>query len=434
MTTCNFRPPAFSLQPPACFLILIIALSTAHAATVDWPQFRGPGGQGHSTAQQLPATWSETENIRWKAPVAGLGWSSPAIYGEQIWLTTAADRDQSLRAICIQRDTGEVLHDIEVFRKSDLGRIAAKNSHASPTAVLDGSHVFVHFGAHGTACLTTDGKVVWTRELQYDQRHGPGGSPVVWKDLLIVSCDGPDVQYTIALDKRTGQVRWKADHPGKQAYCTPLVIKVNGNDQLITSGGEAAIAYSPQDGKELWRCRHAGHSVVPRPVAGNGLVYFCTGYWTPALFAVRPDGNSDVTDSKIEFTVRRGVPHTPSPLLVEHRLYMVSDLGIVTCVDAEKGDEIWRHRLAGNFSASPTLADGKIYLLNEQGSMYVLAPGDQFRLLATNHLDGRTLATPAFVGQAIYLRSDTHLYRIEAPRTLQAGAINSRRNSGTLLR
>jgi len=321
-----------------------------------------------------------------------------------------------------------------VFPKRDLGRIAAKNSHASPTPVLDGKHVFVHFGAHGTACLTTEGQVVWTRELAYDHRHGPGGSPVIWKDLLIVSCDGPDVQYTIALDKQTGEVRWKADHPGQQAYCTPLVIKVNGVDQLITSGGEAAIAYSPQDGQELWRCRHAGHSVVPRPAAGNGLVYFCTGYWTPALFGVRPDGHGDVTDSKVEFTLRRSVPHTPSPLVVGEQLYVVSDLGVVTCVDAKAGGEIWRQRLSGNFSASPTLADGKIYLLNEQGSMFVLAPGDTYRLLETNNLDGRTLASPAFVGHAIYLRSDTHLYRIEQSRTVQAGATTSRRKTGSLLR
>jgi outer membrane protein assembly factor BamB len=213
-----------------------------------------------------------------------------------------------------------------------------------------------------------------------------------------------------------------------------LIIKVDGREQLITSGGEAAIAYSPQDGKELWRCRHAGHSVVPRPVAGNGLIYFCTGYWTPALFAVRPDGDGDVTDSHVEFTLRRSVPHNPSPLLVEDRLYMVSDLGVLTCVDAQRGKEVWRQRLSGNFSASPTLADGKIYLLNEQGTMYVVATGDKYKPISSNHLDGRTLASPAFVGHAIFLRSDTHLYRIEQPRTVQAGATTSRRTTGTLLR
>jgi len=418
----------------ALFLYLVLSAASAWAAGDDWPQFRGPDGQGHATASGLPVTWSEDENIRWKVPVAGAGWSSPVVFGEQIWLTTSIDAEQSLHAICIDRETGEVLQNVEVFREADLGRIAAKNSHASPTPVVDGRNVFVHFGAHGTACLMTDGQMVWKRKLQYDHRHGPGGSPVVWKDLLIVSCDGPDVQYTVALDKRTGDVRWKADHPGQQAYCTPIVIKVNGVEQLITSGGEAITAYAPKDGRELWRCRHAGHSVVPRPVAGNGLIYFCTGYWTPSLLAVRPDGQGDVTDSLVEFSLRRGVPHNPSPLLVGDRLYMVSDLGVLTCVDAVKGQEVWRQRLSGNFSASPTLADGKIFVINEIGTTFVIAPGDKYQLLATNSLAGQALASPAFCGHAIYLRTDTHLYRIEQTRAAQTGAAVSKRVTGTFVR
>ena len=417
-----------------CIFWALASLGISRAAADDWPQFRGPDGQGHATASQLPESWSESENIRWKTPLAGLGWSSPVVGGRQIWLTTAIDAEQSLRAVCLDRESGEVIHDVEVFRKTDLGRIASKNSHASPTPVLDGRNVYVHFGAHGTACLTTDGQIVWTRELEYDHRHGPGGSPIIWKDLLIVTCDGPDVQYTVALDKQTGQERWRADHHGQQAYSTPIVIRSGGADQLITSQGEAVIAYMPRDGVELWRCRHGGHSVVPRPVAGNGLVYFCTGYWTPALMAVRPDGQGDVTESHVEFLLRRAVPHCPSPLLVKDRLYFVSDLGILTCVDALKGTEIWRQRLSGNFSASPTWADGKIYLLNESGATYVIAPGDTYQLLATNHLDGRTLASPALVDHAIFLRSDTHLYRIEAPRNIRAGATTSRRETGTFLR
>ncbi len=413
--------------------MVVMLLAARLAIGEDWPQFRGPDGQGHAAATGLATHWSETENVRWKVEIPGLGWSSPVISGERIWMTSAVG-EQSLRAVCVDRETGQAVCDVEVFHQDDLGRIAAKNSHASPTPVIDGRRVFVHFGAHGTACLTNEGKIIWARQLPYDHRHGPGGSPVIWKDLLIVSCDGPDEQYTTALDKRTGEVRWKADHPGLQAYCTPIVIKVNGVEQLITSGGEALIAYSPADGKELWRCRHSGHSVVPRPVAGNGLVYFCTGYWTPALLAVRPDGRGDVTDSKVEFTLRRSVPHNPSPLLVGDRLILISDLGVLTCVDARDGKEIYRQRLSGSFSASPTLADDKIFILNEAGTMYILATGDQYQLLATNHLDGRSLASPAFVGGAIYLRSDTHLYRVEEPKNVQAGAAVSRREARTLVR
>ena len=410
---------------------MLVGLS---AAAQDWPQFRGPDGQGHATATGLPTTWSESEHIRWKVEVPGVGWSSPVVQGKQIWLTTAIDSDGSLRALCLDRETGATVHDVEVFREPDLGRIAAKNSHASPTPVIDGKQVYVHFGAHGTACLASDGQIKWKRQLQYDHRHGPGGSPIVWNDLLIVSCDGPDVQYTIALDKQTGETRWKSDHPGQQAYCTPIVIKVGGADQLLTSGGGALIAYAPRDGRELWRCRHGGHSVVPRPVAQDGLIFFCTGYWTPSLMAVRANGKGDVTDSHVAFSVRRSVPHNPSPLLVDERLYLVSDLGVLTCFDAQTGKEIWRQRLSGNFSASPTWADGKIYLSNEAGATFVIAPGDKYELLTTNSLDGRTLASPAFVGHAIYLRSDTHLYCIEEPRNIQAGVTTSRRNTGSFLR
>ncbi len=419
-------------------LFLLLALfcggTTATMAADDWPQFRGPDGQGHAEARGLPHTWSETQNVRWKTAIVGLGWSSPVVADGRIWLTTSIDQEQSLRAICLDAESGSVLVDVEVFRKEDLGRIANKNSHASPTPVIDGEFVYVHFGAHGTACLNSQGKVVWKRELKYDQHHGPAGSPVLWRDLLIISCDGHDVQYTIALDKRTGQVRWKSDHPGLHAYSTPLVINVNGADQLLTSGGAALIAYSPADGSEIWRFRHAGHSVVPRPVFGNGLVYFCSGYWTPTMYAVRADGQGEVNDSHVQFSLRRSVPHNPSPLLIEDRLYLVSDQGVLTCADAVAGGELWRQRLTGSYSASPLLADGKIYLLNEDAMTTVILPGDKFRQLAENHLDGRSLASPAVLGRSLLIRTDTHLYRIEESRNIQAGARISRRDTGTVLR
>lgn len=407
--------------------LLVLLACAASANAEDWPQFRGPTGQGHSTATGLPESWSEHENVRWKTAIPGLGWSSPVVSGDQIWLTTALDTEGSLRAMCVDRQTGEIVRNVEVFRKEDLGRIAAKNSHASPTPVLEGDRVYVHFGAHGTACLATDGKIVWRRELAYDHRHGPGGSPVIWNDLLLVVCDGPDQQFTVALDKHTGAVRWKAEHHGQQAYSTPLVVGSGEKSQLITSQGEALIAYRPSDGAELWRCRHAGHSVVPQPVVANGLVYFCTGYWTPALFAVRLGGKGDITDSHVQFTVRRGVPLNPSPLVVENRLYLVSDQGVLSCCDAKDGHELWRERLGGAFTASPVYAAGRLYLLDENGTMHVVADADKFRLLSTSAIEGRTLASPAIVEHAIYLRSDTHLYRIEAPRNLRAAAVEPRR-------
>jgi outer membrane protein assembly factor BamB len=415
-------------------LFAAVATLGSTSAAADWPQFRGPDGQGHATAVGSPIHWSESENIRWKVPIAGLGWSSPVVSGQQVWLTTASETEGSLRAVCLDRETGDVLHDVEVFRKADLGRINNKNSHASPTPVIDGQFVFVHFGSEGTACLTSDGRIAWRAQLPYDQHHGPAGSPVVWRDLVFISCDGNDVQYTVALDKLTGEVRWKADHPGAHAYSTPLVIDMQSGPQLLTSGGGALIAYKPQTGEELWRCTHGGHSVIPRPSFANGLVYFCTGYWNPALFAVRP-GEGDVPDSQVAFKLRRAVPHTPSPLVAGKQLYMVSDQGVLTCADAMKGKEFWHQRLSGNFSASPTLADGKLYIVSEEGTTFVVAAAsDKLHLLSENPLDGRALASPAIVDRAIYLRTDTHLYRIEEAGAIQARATTSRRETGKFLR
>ncbi|MGH7138833.1 MAG: PQQ-binding-like beta-propeller repeat protein, partial [Pirellulales bacterium] len=373
-----------------------------------------PDGQGHSNQRGLPLKWSETENIAWKAPVAGLGWSSPVIAAGQIWLTTALDKGHSLRAVCLDSASGETMHDIEVFHADDPGGIHSKNSYASPTPILEQGRVYLHFGDLGTACLSTDGQVVWRNsELKYSHGHGPAGSPVLYHDLLIVSCDGIDVQYVAALDKHTGKLRWKTDRKGRMAYSTPLVIKVGGADQLVSTGGEQAMAYEPDSGKEIWRVRYDGYSEVPRPVYGQGLVFLATGYDTPWLYAVRPDGRGDITESHVEWKLQKGAPLNPSPLLVGEDLYLVSDQGIASCLDAKTGDKHWQKRLPGNYSASPLVADDKIYITNEQGLTTVIEPAKEYRQLAANEIDGQTLASLAVSGKAIFLRSGTHLYRIE---------------------
>jgi outer membrane protein assembly factor BamB len=399
---------------PAC-LGMALALLPALAAGEDWPQFRGRDGQGHSAETGLPTVWSESENIAWKTPIPGLGWSSPVVHGKLVWLTTAIEESGSLRAVAIDRGTGAVVHDVEVFRKPDLGRVAQKNSHASPTPVLEGDRVYVHFGAHGTACLTSSGEIVWKTILQHDHRHGPAGSPVVWNDLLIVACDGADHQYVVALDKKTGTARWKQNRSGETAYSTPLVIQAGPVEQLVSVGGGAVMAYNPKSGSEIWRCRFDGQSSVPRPVFGGGLLYFCTGYWTPSLVALRVDGRGDVTHSHVVGRLHRSIPLTSSPLLHDGDLYMVSDQGAMTCVDAKSGHEHWHKRLGGEFSASPVLADGHIFLVSEDATTSVLAADREFKLLATNKLDGRAQASPAISDQAIYLRTDQHLYKIQQP-------------------
>lgn len=388
----------------------LAAARLAHAA--DWPQFRGGDGQGHSPETGLPLEWSETENIAWKTPLAGLGWSSPAVAGNQVWVTTAHEPSRTLRAICLDRQTGTVRYDVEVFRMAQLPRIAAKNSHASPTPVIDGDHVYLHFGSQGTACLGRDGRPLWRVALDYDQHHGSGASPIVWRDLLIVPCDGYESQYAVALDKRDGHVRWKQEREGQMSYSTPLVVNVRGAEQLICDGGGGIVARNPLNGEEIWRYRHDGHSVVPRPVFAGGVVFACSGYWTPRLYAIRADGQGDVTDSHLLWSARRGVPLTPSPLVVGNELYMISDQGVMSCLAARTGQEYWRHRFTGAFSASPVYADGRIYLLNEEGTTYVVSATSEFDLLATNQLAGRALASPAMSDGSIFLRTDTHVYRI----------------------
>jgi outer membrane protein assembly factor BamB len=396
------------------FLTAVLLLATGAR---DWPEFRGPTGQGISDERGLPLNWSETKNVRWKVPIPGRGWSSPVIRGDRIWLTTATDEGKSLRAVAIDRNSGAIIQNIELFRVKSPGAINAKNSQASPTPVLEGGRVYLHFGAWGTACITEAGETVWKTRLEYDNgQHGPGGSPVIYDNLLIVSCDGQDIQYVVALDKMTGKVKWKKTRQGFQAYTTPLVIRLAGGDQVVSPGAFRAVAYDPSSGKELWQVRYGeGFSNVPRPVFGDGLVYICTGFQEPSLLAVRVDGHGDVTRSHIAWSLKRGAPLTPSPLLVGDELYIVNDSGIATCVDARTGQELWRARLGGNHSASPIFADGRIYFLSEEGQSAVIAPGKQFQLLATNQLDGETLASMAVSQGSIFVRSRTHLYRLSNP-------------------
>lgn len=380
----------------------------------DWPEFRGSTGQGHSDERGLPLVWSETKNVRWKTAIPGRGWSSPAIQGDRIWLTTAADDGKSLRAICVDRNTGAILQNVEVFRLKSQGNLNSKNSQASPTPVLEGDRVYLHFGAYGTACITQSGEIVWKTRLDYDNgQHGPGGSPVVYDNLLIMSCDGQDVQYVVALDKLIGKVRWKKLREGYQAYTTPLVVRLPAGDQVISPGAFRAVSYEPRTGKEIWQVRYGdGFSNVPRPVYSNGLVFICTGFQQPSLLAVRLDGRGDVTKSHIAWTLKRGVSLTPSPLLIGDELYMVSDNGVASCVDAKTGVPHWQVRLGGNHSASPIYADGRIYFLSEEGESVVIAPGKEFKALAKNQLDGPTLASMAVSKGSIFVRSQTHLYRL----------------------
>jgi outer membrane protein assembly factor BamB len=400
-------------------LLLPAALLAAASglAAEDWPQFRGPTGQGMSTEVELPVEWGESRNVRWKVEVPGVGWSSPVVAGDRVWLTTAVvDRSAtSLRALAFDAATGRRVVDAEVFRLPRRNLLNPKNSHASPTPIVEGDRVYVHFGADGTAALTASGEVVWKKRYAYESQHGNGGSPTLYKDLLIFSCDGSDTAFVVALDKQTGAERWRTRRraPFDQAYSTPLVIRVAERDQLVSVGAYRAVAYDPETGKEIWRVGYDdGFSNVPRPVFANGLVYIATGFQEPSLIAVRPDGTGDVTRTHVAWTLRRSAPHTPSPIVVGDELYVVNDMGIATCLDSRTGETVWRERLGGNYSASPVFADGRLYFLSEEGVATVLAPGRTFRKLATNQIDGATLASMAIADKSIFIRTDAALYRI----------------------
>lgn len=403
--------------------IVFVAATTVHAQ--DWPQFRGPTGQGHSSETGVPLEWDESRNIVWKAPVAGVGWSSPVVASGRVWITTAIDTGNprsgpvrsSLRVLAFDAATGGEVVNVEVFRLNYAGYINPKNSRASPTPILEGDRVYVHFGAEGTAALTTDGKILWKKQFPYESQHGAGGSPTLYGDLLIFSCDGNDIDaFVVALDKNTGQTKWRTSRrkPSDQAYSTPLVIRVGDRDQLVSIGAYRAAAYEPLTGREIWRVGYPdGFSNVPRPVYGHGLVYIATGFNEPTLIAVRPDGTGDITKTHVAWTVERGAPLTPTPILVGDELYVVSDIGILSCLDARTGAIVWQARVPGNYSASPVFADGRIYIQSEEGITTVIAPGRQFQRLATNRLDGGMLASMAISNGAVFIRTDTSLYRIQ---------------------
>ena len=396
--------------------------STGSGSAVDWPQFRGPGGQGISNARNVPLNWGSSSNIVWRAEISGVGWSSPVLRRGRLYVTTAVMATEkgnpSLRALCLDASSGKILWDTEVFVHTGSTNIHNKNSHASPTPVVEEDRLYVHFGHQGTACLDLDGKVIWRNTtLKYSPVHGGGGSPILVDEALIFSCDGASDPFVAALNKRTGEVLWKTartlEARNKFSFSTPLVIQANGRSQVVSPSSGAVYAYNPKDGRELWRVRYAeGYSVVPRPVFGHGLLFISTAFDNPQVMAIRPDGQGDITDTHVVWTLAKGAPKTPSMVLVGDELYFVSDGGIASCVDAKSGHVHWAERVGGNYSASPVFADGRIYLQNEEGVGVVLAPGRTFHELARNSLDERTLASYAVTDGALFIRTEAHLCRV----------------------
>ncbi|HEY2951923.1 MAG TPA: PQQ-binding-like beta-propeller repeat protein [Verrucomicrobiae bacterium] len=412
----------------------------------NWPQFRGPNGDGHADTRGLPLNWSETNNVKWKTPIHGRSWSSPVIWGKQIWLTTATDDGKQLFAVCVDRDTGKIVQDLKVFEVEKQPDIRKYNTYASPTPVIEEGRVYVTFGAPGTACLDTrSGQVLWERrDLECNHFRGPGSSPILYGDLLFMNFDGSDHQFLIALDKKTGKTAWRKersidykdlDGEGKpqaegdlrKAFSTPHVAVFDGKPMLITQGAKAAYGHDPLTGREYWRVEErTSHSGSARAVAGLGMIFLNTGWSTGQILALRPGWNGQVLDAntspeggsngqlQLVWKSRKSVPRKPSMLLVDDLLFgILDDGGMVSCLEAKSGQEIWRERIGGNYSASPLYAEGRIYFLSDDGKATILEAGRVFKKLAENKLDDGCMASPAVSGKALFVRTRTHLYRIE---------------------
>ena len=416
LVCCWLLPLVASMFPPGTAAVV-------RAAEPAWNQFRGPAADGHSRSQNLPTSWSETENIRWKTPVPGKAWSSPVVANSLVWLSNATEDGRRLSLVAVDAVTGEKRRDQTVFEVAEPMFCHPFNSYASPTPVTDGDRIWVHYGSAGTACIeTASGNVCWQRQdLRCDHHRGPGSSPILFDNLLILTFDGFDRQYVVALDSRTGRTAWKADRSidygsddgdFKKAYCTPTVLDHGGRLQLVSPAAVATIAYAPRTGKELWKVYHGGYNAAARPIYSHGLVIICTA-GGDRLLAVRPEGTGDITATNVVWKFGKSAPTRPSQSVVGDHLYMVSDTGIFSCLDITTGEVRWSHRQSGRYSASLVESGGRLYACDEDGGCVVFQANPQrFELLAENRLAAGCMASPAVVDDDLLIRTKTHLYRI----------------------
>ncbi len=427
-----------------CVLLLAALTFGVLTARADWPEFRGPSGDGHVSAPGnakpigLPLHWSETNNIKWKTEIPYRGWSTPVVMGGQVWLTTATPEGRDYFAVCVDQENGKILFNEKVFHTDNpepLGNGASMNCYATPSPVIEPGRVYVHFGSPGTACLDTrTGKVLWKRsDLPCRHYRGASSSPVLFENLLILTFDGADLQYVTGLDKKTGETVWKTNRsvvwndenvPGpmakdgdlRKAHGTPLIATVSGKPQLFSVGAKASYGYDPRTGSELWRVEYNDYSSAPRPLFDHGLAYLVTGLSKKELWAVKTDGRGNVSDTHVAWKLSSGVGKYASPLLVDGLIYTAADESFITCVEAATGKVVWTERVGGKYAASPIYADGRLYFFSQDGTTTVLKPGRALEVIATNTLENGFMASPAADGKALYLRTKTHLYRVEATR------------------
>jgi outer membrane protein assembly factor BamB len=424
-------------------LLSFVLLTGRVQAGDNWPEFRGPNGDGHSDAVGLPIHWSETQNIKWKVAIHDKGWSSPVIWGNQIWMTTATVDGHKMFVVCVDRESGRIIHDIKLFDVAKPAYCIPTNSYASPTPVVEAGRVYVHFGSYGTTCLdTATGRTLWSRrDLPCDHFRAPGSSPILYGDSLFVNFDGFDLQYLVSLNKNTGETRWKSTRnieygtdngDLKKAFCTPKVIQVDSQAQLISPAAVATVAYDLTNGHELWKVYHGGMNAAGRPLFGDGRLFVTTGdRGAPGdwhrLLAIRPPtshtplssgergagGEGASKKNPVLWNRDKGVPARSSLILTGDLLFMVSDNGIASCIEAGTGKDVWDHRLGGTYYSSPILAESRLYFFDDAGQSHVMEAGRSPKVLAQNHLDDGCMASCAVGGKALFVRTKTHLYRIE---------------------
>ena len=411
------------------FFLLVFTLSLSSQQR--WTHFRGNHLDGNAGQQEYPVAFSGEEGVVWKSAVPGKGWSSPVVWDNQIWLTTASPDGRKMSALCIDFNSGELLKEMLLFEPDTLQDIHTTNSFATPTPAIEEGAVYVHYGTYGTACISTaDFSVKWSRtDLNCQHMQGAASSLLIYNEWVIVHIEGTDVQYIAALNKKTGNTIWKTERPVefysdippvyRKAYTTPIVVEVNGRDLLISNGAQMCIAYDARTGEPVWSVWYGHDSTVGMPLSYGGLVFFNSGWIfqkdTPnfvRFFAVDPGGSGDITKTHVRWEMSVDVPQITTPVIVDGRIYMVHERGAITCLDALTGKLIWKDKLKGQFNASPVYAGGHLYIPEVRGTVYVIKPGDRFHLVSENRLETTIKATPAFVNGNILVRTENFLYRI----------------------
>ncbi|HUR47171.1 MAG TPA: PQQ-binding-like beta-propeller repeat protein [Candidatus Saccharimonadales bacterium] len=418
-------------------LFFVLLLSSLVARAENWPRFRGPTGQGLSSERSLPTVWTAESNVLWKTAIAGEGWSSPIVWGDKVFLTSATESGRECRVFCINKANGKLLWDTKVFEQPTLTK-EGKNSYATPTPCTDGQRVYTVFGDGGVAALDMNGSIVWTnREVQFYSRHGLGASPIVHDGIVIMPYDGSnkveaagkwpnnspeerlgwqipwDKALIVGLDARSGKRLWTARRGlSRIAHITPNVMRVDGADQLISCAGDAIQGFNPKTGDRIWTVYSQGEGVTPSFAFGDGLIYTSSGFEKTTLRTVRTGGKGDVTKTHVAWEQRKGAPTQSSLLYLKPYLYAVTDGGIASCFKAETGEIVYQERIGGTFCASPVAADGLIYFLSEQGDTTVVKAGPEFKILSKNALGEKCQASMAISDGGIFIRTAQNLYRI----------------------